>query len=41
MADNGNPTPGSEAGAKISDTKVGCTQMAPAKPKQPEQPVRH
>lgn len=41
MADNGNPTPGGEHGAKISDTKQGCTQMQPVKPKAPEQPVRH
>lgn len=43
MADKGTPTPGGEAGAKISDTKSGAvTKMAPVPSiKQPQQPVRH
>jgi hypothetical protein len=43
MPDKGSPTPGGDAGAKISDTKSGCiTKMAPVPPvKQPQQPVRH
>jgi hypothetical protein len=43
MPDKGNPTPGSEAGAKHGEDKSGCvTKMAPVPPiHQPEQPVRH
>jgi hypothetical protein len=43
MADNGDPTPGAERGAKHAEDKSGVvTKMAPVPSvKQPEQPVRH
>jgi hypothetical protein len=41
MPDKGTPTPGGDAGAKISDTKSGVVTIKPVSPKAPQQPVRH